>query len=255
MEPARQLELLRTEGARLAAMPADHLDSPVPGLPDWTVERVLRHTGKVHRWVTAALDAAPEGPVPAVESLPRGPELIEAYAEALGSVVDALAATDPGRPAWTFRGPGDVAFWYRRQAHEVAVHRMDAADAVAAAGGPEPEPLAVDGASDGIDEWLELFLPGFWVGRREEPAADLHGSYRLVATDSQPPLDRSIRIGETITTATVAADGAARSTDVTSLRGPAADLLLVLWRRRAPDTVELNGDIARIHRLLDTVQI
>src|SRR5690625_2522646 len=110
MEPDRHLELLHLEGSRLAAVGEAALDAPVPSLPDWTVERVLRHTGRVHRWVTAALETGTSGDPPPVPSLPRGPAVIEAYHEALTDVIAMLERRDPAEPAWTFRGDGDVAF-------------------------------------------------------------------------------------------------------------------------------------------------
>ena len=60
MTPDQHLVMLQTEGMRLAAMPADALGAPVPTVPGWTLEQVVRHTGKVHRWVAATLAAGPD---------------------------------------------------------------------------------------------------------------------------------------------------------------------------------------------------
>lgn len=254
MDPARHLELLRLEGARLAAVPADALDAPVPALPDWTVERVVRHVGKVHRWVTGALAVGPDGEAPAAASLPKGPACLEAYAEALDQVARALEATDPDETSWTFVGPSAAAFWMRRQAHEVAVHRIDAADAVHEAGGPPPAPFEPDGAADGVDEWAEVFLATRWHQRFGDLPDDLHGrSVRLTTTDGGPDG------GPTTRRITLRADGAevdlASDADAdTDAVGEAGAVLLAAWRRRPLDGLAVSGDEALLARLLDVAR-
>ena len=251
MDASRHLELLRIEGERLAAMPADSLDAPVPALPDWTVERVLRHTGKVHRWVASTLAAGPEADL-AVDliGLPHGPACLPAYREALDAAVAELAGHDPEEESMTFVGAGTAAFWYRRQAHEVAVHRIDAADAVHAAGGPVPEPLAIDHASDAVDEWATLFLATRWQQRNGDLPTDLHGrSIHVHGTDDPAPPDGAEWL---ITFTSDGVDVAATHAkgDV-ALRGPAQDLLLTLWLRRPLDTLDVIGDRALAERVLD----
>src|SRR5262249_7231562 len=62
-----------------------------------------------------------------------------------------LASTDPAAPAWNFTPTAarTAAFWSRRIAHEVTVHRIDAQ---AAAG--TDSPVDPDFAADGVDEVL-----------------------------------------------------------------------------------------------------
>ncbi|QXC60022.1 maleylpyruvate isomerase N-terminal domain-containing protein [Aquihabitans sp. G128] len=252
MDATRHLELLRIEGDRLASVPVDALGAPVPSLPDWTVERVLRHTGKVHRWVTGALAAGPDGDLGGdVAGLPTGPDCLPAYREALDGVLAELARHDPDEAAATFTGPGSAAFWYRRQAHEVAVHRVDAADAVHAAGGPAPEALEVDGAADAIDEWATLFLAVRYAQRFGPFPDDLRGRrVHVHGTDDPAPTDGAEWLltftpEGTVDVATTHAKG-----DV-ALRGPAEDLLLALWRRRPLSTIDAIGDVAVAERLLE----
>lgn len=251
MEPDRHLELLRIEGERLASMPADALGAPVPALPDWTVERVLRHTGKVHRWVTATLAAGPGADLGIeIDGLPTGPAALEAYREAVEGVIAELARHDADEPAATFTGLGSARFWYRRQAHEVAVHRIDAADAVHAAGGPSPEPLAIDGAADAIDEWATLFLATRWSQRFGAFPAELTGrTIHVHGTDDPSPPDGAEWLltftAEGVDVATTHAKGD------TALRGSAQDLLLTLWRRRPLDQLDVIGDRALAEHVLD----
>lgn len=251
MESHRHLELLLTEGELLAAMPADALDAPVPAVAGWTLQDVVRHTGKVHQWVVGMLRAGPEGTPPtALTGLPKGPACLPAYREALGDVLAELSRYEPDDLALTFDGVKPARFWFRRQAHEVAVHRMDAADAVHAAGGPVPEPLAVDGASDAIDEWARFFLAVRWNQRFGEFPAELRGhTIHLHGTDDPPPPDGAEWLlaftDDGVDVAATHAKG-----DV-ALRGPAQDLLLALWRRRPLDSVDVIGDELVADRLLD----
>jgi uncharacterized protein (TIGR03083 family) len=252
MDADRHLALLLTEGERLAAMPADALDAPVPTVEGWTLERVVRHTGKVHQWVTATVGAGPDADLAAVAAdlpgIPRGPESLPAYREALHQVHAALAECPPDAPVATFVGSGTVGFWCRRQAHEVAVHRVDAADAVHAAGGPEPEPLASDGAVDGIDEWITVFLATRW-NQRFGAFPDELASRSVHVHSTDAPGEWTLGFGD---------DGLEVRTEHTkadvALRGSAEALLLALWRRRSLSTIEVLGDHAVAERLLDVAR-
>lgn len=253
METTRHLEILRLEGARLAAMPADALDAPVPSVPGWTLERVVRHTGKVHRWCADLLGLGPAGdpatmaPTP---GLPHGPDCLAAYAEAHAALVDRFEQLDPATGAASFIGPADAAWWARRQAHEVTVHRVDAADAVHGAGGAAPDPLEADAAADGIDEWARVFLGTRWGQRFGAFPADLLGrTVHVHGTDDPAPADGAewlFTFGpEGLEVAATHAKG-----DV-ALRGPAPDLFLTLWRRRPLATVDVVGDAAVADALLE----
>lgn len=251
MDSHRHLELLLSEGERLAAMPADALDAPVPSVPRWTLQDVVRHTGKVHRWVTGMLLAGPEGTPPTeLIGLPKGPDCLPAYREALEEVLAQLASHDPDQPVLTFDGVQPASFWHRRQAHEVAVHRIDAADAVAAAGGPPPEPLAVDGAADGIDEWARFFLARRWNQRFGPFPPELAGRTIHIHGTDQPAPDDGAEWLLTFGEGTVAVEAAHAKGDV-ALRGSAEDLLLALWRRRPLADLDVIGDDLLADRLLD----
>jgi uncharacterized protein (TIGR03083 family) len=235
----------------------------VPTLPDWTVERVVRHVGKVHHWVAGCLRlpaGADMADAPAPASLPSGPDCLPAYRAALHEVLAELLARDPAQPSPTFVGPGTVGWWLRRQAQEVSVHRVDAHDAVHAAGGPPPTPLPVDAAADGIDEWASVFLAIRFQQRFGALPAELAGrSIHVHGTDDPAPPDGAewlIRFASAdagaeapaVEVATTHAKG-----DV-ALRGPADDLLLVLWRRRPLDLVDVVGDRSVAEALLDVAR-
>jgi len=258
MTPGRHLEVLRSEGQRLAELPAEALSAPVPSLPDWTLERVVRHTGKIHKWVTAGLDAGPGADLAAIADactgLPEGPACLPAYRESVEAVHAALACRDPHEPAATFAGAADVAFWCRRQAHEVAVHRIDGADAVHAAGGPPPAALDVEAAADGVDEWLRLFLAVRWPQRSGALPSELVGrTMHLHGTDDPGPAVGAEWV-VAFTPGGVEVQPIHARGDV-ALRGRAEDLLLTLWRRRGLDLLDVIGDRHVAEVLHDTVRI
>lgn len=249
MTPDEHLDLLRSEGHRLAAMPVDALDAPVPTVPGWTLERVLRHTGKVHRWVAATLAAGPGadlGGSAELRSLPKGPDCLPAYREALEQLLTELAAHDFDRPAPTFAGPGTVGFWARRQAHEVAVHRVDAADAVHAAGGPAPEAMSVTGSVDGVDEWARLMLPRVLA---EVPVVLREKTVHLHGTDA-PDAEWLL----TLTPGGVRVTAGHAKGDV-AVRGTAQELLLTMWRRRPLAALEMFGDAGVAQAMVDAARI
>ncbi len=67
-----------------------------------------------------------------------------------------MAALDPEAPCWNFGPPPRTAgFWLRRQAHEHAIHLIDASQA---SGRAAPD-LGADIMLDGVDEVLTMFTP------------------------------------------------------------------------------------------------
>jgi uncharacterized protein (TIGR03083 family) len=238
---AYHIDSLRQEGELLAAA-ADRAGLPavVPGCPGWQVADLLRHVGYVHRWATGFVRDRLESPVSRLsepEILRNGPSdgsLPGWFADGHAALVDALAAADPGLACWTFlAAPSPLAFWARRQAHETAVHRVDAQQAAGSAGPqPPPEPRF---AADGIDEMIMAFggrAAGH--GRWRGPA----GALGVHADDGQAGradwLVANGPDGASVTRGTGSAD-----CDVT---GPAADIYLLLWNRGQADAVTVTGN-------------
>ncbi len=127
--------------------------APVPPCPEWAVADLLAHIGRVHRWAAAnAGRTQDDGPASRRDfEIPAGEDPVPWVREGIETVLTALDRPAES-PAWAFFPPGDVGFWQRRQAHETAMHRVDAQ---AAAG--EILPIDAQLASDGIDELLDLF--------------------------------------------------------------------------------------------------
>jgi uncharacterized protein (TIGR03083 family) len=258
MEPARHLEILRAEIDLVAALPASALDAPIPTVEEWTVEGVVRHLGRVHSWVTGALLASADqtmADLPPPARMPKGPECLEAYREAADGLLAAFDGLDPSDPKPTFAGPGSAGWWMRRQAQEVSVHRIDAQDGIHAAGGPATDPLAVDGAADGIDEWARMFVAERMPQRDMVLPNDLHGcTIHIHGTDDPAPADGAEWLLTVTDEGAVTVEATHAKGDV-ALRGPAETLLLALWRRRPLSDLDVVGDASVAERLLDVVRI
>ncbi len=134
-------------------------------------------------------------------------------------------------PAWHMSPTAEkvAASWARRQAHELAVHRMD----LEAAAGVPHAPLPVELAEDGVDELLRIVLPR-WA--HTEPLADSRGS--VAVTDTDTGRTWAVHVDRGRVTVTAEPDGA----EDARLTGSATQLLLRLWGR--PAEVAVEGDRA-----------
>jgi uncharacterized protein (TIGR03083 family) len=220
---ARELELGATPSG------AD-LDTRVPWIPDWRARDLVGHLGTVHRWAAAILRAGTtEPPPPTARQEPPPVGLLDWYGEGLTILVAALRETPPAAPAWHMSPTAEkvAASWARRQAHELAVHRMDleAAAGIAAAA---IEPALAD---DGVDELLTIVLPR-WA--HTEPLVGADRAVAVTATDTGRAW--SVRVDHGIVTVAPGAAG----TEHAHLSGAAPQLLLRLWGR--PADVVVEGD-------------
>lgn len=230
------IESLRREGRALAdAAGRAGLDAPVPTCPQWQVRDLLRHTGAVHRWAAGIVAEGASEPGDWDEStLPDGPELLGWYRESSTLLADVLTAAPAGVQCWAFLpAPSPLAFWARRQAHEITVHRFDAE---AAAGEPRT-PVAAAFAADGIDE----LVAGFHVRPRSRVRTMTPRSLRITAADV-PGADWLVRLSAE---SPVVERGAAGAADCT-VSGTADALYAALWNRGAYDGLSVEGDDALV---------
>ena len=129
--------------------------APVPTCPGWTVQRLLEHVGRVFDMVIRVVQTAdPQSPPTRVEPPPG--DVLDIFDGRLAAMLDVLGSTDPATPVWHFTptAPKTAAFWSRRMAHEVTMHRID----VQAAAGTESA-VDPDFAADGVDEVLTRLIP------------------------------------------------------------------------------------------------
>lgn len=224
---------LEREGDLLAeAVVAAGEGAGVPTCPGWTVGDLVRHTGTFHRWAARIVGEGLAGPV-AEDPVPEGPSgagLVPWFREGHRALVRTLREAGEGADCWAFLpAPSPVAFWARRQAHETAVHRVDAESA---RGG---ELTAVDAgfAVDGVDE----LLLGFHGRERSRVRAGGPAVLRVRATDADAVW--TVRLSADAAPRTVRdADGAADC----EMAGAAQDLYLALWNRLPLDAVAVSGD-------------
>jgi uncharacterized protein (TIGR03083 family) len=247
MEVAEHIAVLRIEGQRLSSAAAlAGLDAKVPSCPDWVVRDLVRHQGGVHRWATGVITGPRTEPWivdldEVVGSWPPDTELLEWFDEGCGALAEALSRADPGLECWTFlTAPSPLAMWARRQAHETAVHRVDAE---LAAGGPIT-PFSAPFAADGIDELLSRFV--IRPGRRL--TADPPRSLRVRCVDTAG--DWSVHIGANRVETMEGTEGADCET-----AGEASHLYLALWNRQNPAGLTIKGDSQVLDLFLDRVHI
>lgn len=237
MDDAAFLVALRRESDALSAAARGHLGAGVPAVEGWTVGEVVAHVGQGAQWAvhlvrdgmdaTAALLAL--GPDPDVDAL--GEDGLLAWFDARTDEVCAVfEEAGPDATCWTFTGDGPARDWWRRRAQETAIHRWDVASAAGAAA-----PVERDLALDGIDEVFELFVPR--LGDRlagdgrtlhlhatDEGLPDGTGEWTIAFTAEGPVCERGHAKGDA------------------AVRGPASDLLLLLWNRVPRSRLEVFGD-------------
>lgn len=205
---------------------AADLSAGVPTCPGWDFAKLLTHTGSAHRWARGVVETRePLAPKSIDRQLPDDPAGLPDWLEqGAAALVATLADADPEASCWTWAGDQHVRFWPRRMAFETAVHRWDGQLTAGA-----PGTFDADFAVDGIHEHLlnRPFLGAIPPGTGQT----LH----LHATDAA---------GEWLLT--LGPDGLdvrpEHAKGDVALRGPAADLLLVLVGRRPPTSVEVHGD-------------
>ncbi len=206
------------------------LDTPVPSCPGWVLADLVYHVTVAHDfWGRMVHEHLTDPSV--YERLPRAHdvELLDAYWAAFDRVRTVLEGAPDDQQVWTWTGDQTVGFVVRRLAHETAVHLWDASDALG-------RRVAVDAelASDGIDEFLTTFQGGAEPG---DPSAHVHctdvaGEWTLRPGDGRYAVTREHAKGDI------------------ALRGPASDLLLVLWGRLPAASIDLIGDPDATERFL-----
>jgi uncharacterized protein (TIGR03083 family) len=246
LDRSQHLAQLREDGPALAAaIERAGLDAPVASCPGWTIRDLALHVGEVHRWAHAVIttpatkpDEIPDdtrGPAPDDGALV--PWLLDGHALLLQALADAPADL----VAFTFLkdAPPPARFWARRQAHETAMHRIDAE----LASGTTTR-LPTQFAADGVDELLCGFVPRRSTKlHRDEPAtlqvmlADHPATWLLRFGPDAPVVTRS------------------RANADCTIRGDAHDVLLALWNRGGTEPLEHVGDLDVLRVFGESVQV
>ena len=255
MEIATHIDALRTEGERMAAAAATAApDDLVPTCPEWTVRDLVHHMGGVHRWATGYVAEARRTQwdvdlIDIVGAWPDDRALVPWFRAGYSGLADALDAAPADLDAWTFLpAPSPRAMWARRQAHETAIHRVDAE--LATRDDASLSPFDTDFAADGVDELLSCFLPRPRTRLRSDPPTTLGVS----CTDSDAAWQ--LRIGPDGVATTPAQEAAVSDGHpACEIRATATDLYLVLWSRRSPGVLKVSGSDAVLQLFLEKVDI
>lgn len=220
------------DSERFAVVTADHLETGIEFLGDWTVRDLVAHLGAVYAFCRANLLAQTDEvtfPSDDEARAPEGDAVMAWFRERRDAVREALEQADLDAVGWTFAGMEPGSFWVRRMAHETSVHRWDAEAAV---GDFTPVDPAL--ASDGIDEYTDVGLRS--SSSRPDRVypeqtvhlhcTDVEGEWMLArGADGAPVVTREHGKGDA------------------AVRGTAADLLLWVWGRPMPaDRLEIFGD-------------
>ena len=245
MDRSRSLEELDGNARRMIDLlrdPTVDSNSPVPTCPEWTLDELANHLGRIYAWAAAVTATEASSPPAREDIVHRTPtqSSTDWLAERLDALLGVLAELPPDATRWNFiMGPDSPgAWWWRRQMHETLIHRVDAE---LAANRPV---AAVDPtiAGDGITEYLHLtnHVLVDWKDLQLGGGLTIH----LHTTDGEPQTEVTIDTeNRTYALAHLKADVA--------LRGPAWALDRWCWRRasiqgdgsmRLADAVETFGD-------------
>lgn len=249
---------IRTQSRRLAEdLAGGDLTAPVPSCPEWNVGQAVRHLGGGLRWAATLVSTRAEAPPDDADFRDLAPYAAEDPAvlapwitESGELLASALEDSGPDAVVWTpfpEQTGGRASFFARRFTHEAVIHRADAALPLGKRFALDPE-VAVDG----IDEWMELgSLPfHFEVHPQMRELLGPGRTVHLHATDTDPALNAEWVLdltGETISWRR------AHEKSAVAVRGPVTDLLLMIYRRRAPTELAVLGDAALLEFWLERV--
>jgi uncharacterized protein (TIGR03083 family) len=214
------------------------LTAEISWCPGLDVAEVLRHLGVVHRLVRRwVLD----GHRPAVPRLPAprptsDDETRQWFAAGWRPLLETLTRLDPAAETSTWCSyDSTAAFWWRRMAHETAIHAADLHDALG-----EDWSVPDDIAADGVDEALRL-----WLGTQVGPNVFGAGQViRLVAGS------RFWTVGMNEHNVEVNRLPIAAGATVT---GAPNVLYRWLWGRATDDAITIDGDQAAVATLRATL--
>ena len=237
MDPSAHLSALRRADARFADAAAEAVlaagwRAPVPCCPGWTLADLVHHLGEVQHfwaWVVRTRAASPEG-----YAAPRrrpDDELLGWSVAQAAELETALAEAGPADPVWTWAPQRDVAWVRRRQCHEAVVHTADVEQVLG-----DVRPVPADVGLDGLDEWLEVVVPGAL------PDGPPPGAHPVVLHAIDAGVERTLFAGS-------------RPYPVATLRGTAGDLLLACWRRVPVEVLTVDGDGLQAAAMLAAVDL
>jgi uncharacterized protein (TIGR03083 family) len=237
MELDEYLPALEKADARFADAAAEAVltrgwRAPVPCCPGWTLADLVWHLAEVqHFWAWVVRSRAPD-PSTYVKP-PRRPddELLGFVAAQSAELETVLAGADPSARVWTWAPRQDVGFVLRRQTMEASVHTVDVEQVLG-----NEHPIPTDVGLDGLDEWLEVMVPGAL------PDGPPGGAHPVVFHVVDARAERTLFPGS-------------RPFPIAVLTGNAGDLLLAVWRRVPLEVLTVDGDGLQAAAMIDLVSL
>lgn len=237
MELPEYLPALRRVDARFADAAAEAVlahgwRARVPGCPDWTLADLVWHLGQVQHFWAWVVRTRAQDPSAYVEPQRHADDELLGYGIAQSAELEgALAGADPAERVWTWAPRKDVGFVLRRQLQEATVHTVDVEQVL---GDVRPIPTAV--ALDGLDEWLEVMVPG-------------------TLPDGPPPQAHPVVLHAVDADAERTLFPGTRPFPIAALTGTAGDLLLAAWRRVPLEVLTVDGDGLQAAAMIDLVRL
>ena len=206
--------------------------APVPGCPDWTLADLVWHLSEVQHFWSWIVRTRAQEPSAYVRP-PRHPddELLGFFVAVSAELETALRGADPADRVWTWGPRQDVAFVLRRQAQEAVVHTADVEQVLG-----DVRPIPADVGLDGLDEWLEVMVPGRLPDGPPEHAHPV--VFHAVDADAE----RTLFAGS-------------RPFPIAVLTGRAGDLLLAVWRRLPLEVLTVHGDPAQAAAMIGLISL
>jgi uncharacterized protein (TIGR03083 family) len=232
---------LRRETDSFVAAAEGNFDKPVPSCPGWTVRDLVEHMWGVYAWWGLVAERKLQDPSEVAEDdepdTPPDEKLLDEIKSEVEHLIEAVERADPREPVWSWSVNKTMSFIPRRMANEVSIHRWDCESATGT-----PTPIDDVLAEDGVHEFVDIWFPSA-IADAEQPAMGGDGSsVRLRSTEGST---WDLILGGEGVEATEEAER-----PVATVSASASDLVLLLWRRIAPDDVRIEGDRAAVAKLL-----
>jgi uncharacterized protein (TIGR03083 family) len=207
------------------------LREPVPACEGWDVGELVWHVAGVyeHKVRVMADKAWPQDWPPAGDF--DDDDEIAFLRAAKAHLFEEFARHELDEDTVTFGADSTIAFWVRRMACEVAVHRYDGEEAHG-----QTTPIPDDLAIDGVDEMLRVMLAGPWWQEKVQTAHPVDALVGFEVGGRRWLCDVREK------SATVSEDDS--GTAATSVSGTPMAVFLWLWGRISDEAVTVSGDAA-----------